>query len=75
PVPGVPHPPHPPRGGGHPPPPPPGGPPPRVDDEVEAVLDTAVRFARDSPKPDPSEALDCLYATGLRPRAGVTTSA
>ncbi|GGO49469.1 thiamine pyrophosphate-dependent dehydrogenase E1 component subunit alpha [Streptomyces lasiicapitis] len=47
----------------------------RVDDEVEAILDAAVRFARDSPKPDPSEALDFLYATGLRPRAGVTTSA
>ncbi|ANP56550.1 pyruvate dehydrogenase [Streptomyces griseochromogenes] len=47
----------------------------RVDDEVEAVLESAVRFALDSPKPDPADALDHLYATGLRPRAGVTTHA
>lgn len=47
----------------------------RVDEEVEAVLESAVRFALDSPKPDPADALKYLYATGLRPRDGVTTSA
>ncbi|ARX88834.1 pyruvate dehydrogenase [Streptomyces alboflavus] len=47
----------------------------RVDDEVEAALEEAVRFALDSPKPDPADALDHLYATGLRPRAGVSTHA
>ena len=47
----------------------------RVDEEVEAVLESAVRFALDSPKPDPADALHHLYATGLRPRDGVTTSA
>ncbi|HET8658492.1 MAG TPA: thiamine pyrophosphate-dependent dehydrogenase E1 component subunit alpha [Micromonosporaceae bacterium] len=43
----------------------------RIDAEVEAVLDEAVRFARESPKPDPSGALDHLYADGLRARPGV----
>ncbi len=43
----------------------------RIDQEIEDVLDDAVRFAQDSPKPDPADALDHLYATGLRPRAGV----
>lgn len=47
----------------------------RVDDEVEAALEAAVRFALDSPRPDPADALDHLYATGLRPRAGVSTHA
>ena len=47
----------------------------RVDTEVEAVLDEAVRFALDSPVPDPAGALDHLYATGLRPRAGVAAHA
>ncbi|HZN19401.1 MAG TPA: thiamine pyrophosphate-dependent dehydrogenase E1 component subunit alpha [Micromonosporaceae bacterium] len=43
----------------------------RIDAEVESVLDEAVRFARESPKPDPSGALDYLYADGLRTRPGV----
>ncbi|HET8680338.1 MAG TPA: thiamine pyrophosphate-dependent dehydrogenase E1 component subunit alpha [Micromonosporaceae bacterium] len=43
----------------------------RIDAEVEAVLDDAVRFARQSPKPDPSGALDYLYADGMRARPGV----
>jgi pyruvate dehydrogenase E1 component alpha subunit len=47
----------------------------RVDREVEDVLESARRFALDSPKPDPAGALDHLYATGLRPRAGVATHA
>jgi hypothetical protein len=36
------------------------------------VLAAAVRFALDSPAPDPSGALDGLYATGLRARPGVS---
>ena len=43
----------------------------RIDAEVEAVLDEAVRFARESPHPDPSSALDFLYASGMRSRPGV----
>jgi pyruvate dehydrogenase E1 component alpha subunit len=43
----------------------------RVDAEVEAVLAGAVRFALDSPAPDPIDALEHRYATGLRARAGV----
>jgi len=43
----------------------------RVDAEVEALLDEAVQFALDSPKPDPIDALAHLYADGTRPRAGV----
>lgn len=42
----------------------------RVDAEVEALLDEAVRFALDSPRPDPADALEHLYGTGLRARAG-----
>jgi pyruvate dehydrogenase E1 component alpha subunit len=42
----------------------------RIDADIEAVLDAAVRFARDSPLPDPAGALDHLYADGLRARAG-----
>lgn len=37
----------------------------RLDEEVEALLDEAVRFATDSPEPDPATALDYLYAGGL----------
>jgi acetoin:2,6-dichlorophenolindophenol oxidoreductase subunit alpha len=43
-----------------------------IDAEVETVIDAAVRFATDSPKPDPADALDHHYASGLRPRAGVS---
>ena len=43
----------------------------RIDAEIEALLDDAVRFALDSPKPDPVDAFDHLYASGLRGRAGV----
>jgi acetoin:2,6-dichlorophenolindophenol oxidoreductase subunit alpha len=42
-----------------------------IDEEVEALLDDAVAFARQSPRPDPSAALDLVYASGLRPRDGV----
>jgi pyruvate dehydrogenase E1 component alpha subunit len=43
----------------------------RVDAAVETRLDDAVRFALDSPRPDPIDALANLYSTGLRVRAGV----
>jgi acetoin:2,6-dichlorophenolindophenol oxidoreductase subunit alpha len=44
----------------------------RIDAEVEAALDEAVRFARESPAPDPAEPLAHLYASGMRTRAGVS---
>lgn len=40
----------------------------RIDDEVEALLDEAIEFARQSPPPDPDEAFELVYASGLRPR-------
>ena len=43
----------------------------RIDADIEALLDDAVRFALDSPEPDPAGALDFLYADGMRARAGV----
>jgi pyruvate dehydrogenase E1 component alpha subunit len=36
-----------------------------IDREVEAVLDEAVAFALNSPKPDPSTALDYLYGSAV----------
>jgi TPP-dependent pyruvate/acetoin dehydrogenase alpha subunit len=42
----------------------------QIDDEVEAVLEAAVRFATSSPKPDPAHGLDYLYSGGVRPRPG-----
>src|SRR3984893_3187575 len=44
----------------------------RIEAEVEELLREAVEFARQSPRPDPSEALDLMYASGLRPRDGVS---
>ena len=41
-----------------------------VDAEIEDLLDKARQFVLDSPDPDPSGALDHLYADGLRARAG-----
>jgi pyruvate dehydrogenase E1 component alpha subunit len=43
-----------------------------IDAEIEAQLDEAVRFAVDSPRPDPADALRHLYSTGLSARAGVS---
>jgi acetoin:2,6-dichlorophenolindophenol oxidoreductase subunit alpha len=43
----------------------------RIDGEVEELLDAAVAFARSSSRPDVAEALDLVYASGLRPRDGV----
>ncbi|HKB30136.1 MAG TPA: thiamine pyrophosphate-dependent dehydrogenase E1 component subunit alpha [Streptosporangiaceae bacterium] len=45
----------------------------RIDGEVAALIDAAVEFARSSPAPDPAGALDFLYASGLRPRAGAVS--
>jgi TPP-dependent pyruvate/acetoin dehydrogenase alpha subunit len=42
-----------------------------IDAEVESTLEEAVAFARASPRPQPDEALDFVYATGPRPRMGV----
>ncbi|TDV49715.1 thiamine pyrophosphate-dependent dehydrogenase E1 component subunit alpha [Actinophytocola oryzae] len=41
-----------------------------IDDEIEALLGSAVEFAIGSPRPDPAGALDHLYATGMRGRPG-----
>jgi acetoin:2,6-dichlorophenolindophenol oxidoreductase subunit alpha len=43
----------------------------RIDAEIEALLDDAVKFALDGPVPELSTALDYLYADGMRARAGV----
>ena len=42
----------------------------RIDDEVETALEAAVRYAMESPKPDPAGGMDYLYSGGVRPRAG-----
>jgi pyruvate dehydrogenase E1 component alpha subunit len=42
----------------------------RIDAEIEELLTEAVRFALDSPHPDPVGAQDYLYASGLRGRPG-----
>jgi len=42
-----------------------------IDAEIEELLDAAVAFAVTSDKPDPADALDYLYADGLRTRLGV----
>jgi TPP-dependent pyruvate/acetoin dehydrogenase alpha subunit len=43
-----------------------------IDGEVEALLEAALAFARESPRPDVSEALDYVYASGPAPRKGVS---
>jgi pyruvate dehydrogenase E1 component alpha subunit len=45
----------------------------RIDAEIEELLDGAVAFARASVAPDPADALDFVYASGLRPRDGVAS--
>ncbi|GAA2061782.1 thiamine pyrophosphate-dependent dehydrogenase E1 component subunit alpha [Catenulispora yoronensis] len=42
----------------------------RIDAEIEELMDAAVRFALDAPRPDPATALDHLYADGTAVRAG-----
>jgi TPP-dependent pyruvate/acetoin dehydrogenase alpha subunit len=44
----------------------------RIDARVEETIADAVEFARSSPRPHPADALDHLYASGLRPRAGIS---
>jgi pyruvate dehydrogenase E1 component alpha subunit len=44
----------------------------RIDDEVETAVAAAVRYAMESPKPDPAGGMDYLYSAGVRPRAGST---
>jgi pyruvate dehydrogenase E1 component alpha subunit len=43
----------------------------QIDAEVEELLDDAVEFARASPVPEPGDALEFIYASGLIPRRGV----
>jgi acetoin:2,6-dichlorophenolindophenol oxidoreductase subunit alpha len=40
----------------------------RIDEDIEALLDTAERFALDSPRPEPASAFDYFYSGGVRPR-------
>jgi acetoin:2,6-dichlorophenolindophenol oxidoreductase subunit alpha len=43
----------------------------RIDAEAEAAIEAAVQFALAGPKPDPADAAEHLYASGLRARPGV----
>jgi TPP-dependent pyruvate/acetoin dehydrogenase alpha subunit len=43
-----------------------------IDDEVEQLLVDALAFARESPRPDASEAREHVYASGPAPREGVS---
>lgn len=45
----------------------------RIDAEIEARLDEVVAFAVASAKPDPADALEYMYTSGPRPRAGVSS--
>jgi pyruvate dehydrogenase E1 component alpha subunit len=42
-----------------------------VDGEVEQLLERALAFARESPRPEVSSARDYVYASGPAPREGV----
>ncbi len=42
-----------------------------IDTELESLLDAAIAFARQSPRPDPADALEFVYASGALPRRGV----
>jgi pyruvate dehydrogenase E1 component alpha subunit len=44
----------------------------QIDAEIEPLLDAAVEFALAGPKPDPADAREYLYASGLTARPGVT---
>ncbi len=44
----------------------------QIDAQIEEQLDAAVRYALDSPRPDPLDPLQYLYADGLRARPGVS---
>jgi acetoin:2,6-dichlorophenolindophenol oxidoreductase subunit alpha len=45
-----------------------------IDADVESTLDAAVRFALAGRKPDPADAAEYVYATGLRTRPGVAAA-
>jgi acetoin:2,6-dichlorophenolindophenol oxidoreductase subunit alpha len=47
----------------------------QIDAEVEAIVEAAVRFALAGPKPDPADAREYLYASGLQTRPGVAARA
>jgi TPP-dependent pyruvate/acetoin dehydrogenase alpha subunit len=47
----------------------------QIDAEAEAIVEAAVRFALASPKPDPADARQYLYASGLQTRPGVAARA
>jgi len=47
----------------------------QIDAEAEATVEAAVRFALAGPKPDPADARQYLYASGLQTRPGVATRA
>jgi pyruvate dehydrogenase E1 component alpha subunit len=47
----------------------------QIDAEVEAIVAAAVRFALAGPKPDPADAREYLYASGLQTRPGVAARA
>ncbi len=42
-----------------------------IDAEVEQLLERALAFARESPRPEVSSARDYVYASGPAPREGV----
>jgi pyruvate dehydrogenase E1 component alpha subunit len=42
-----------------------------IDASVEQLLERALAFARESPRPEVSSARDYVYAGGLEPREGV----
>jgi acetoin:2,6-dichlorophenolindophenol oxidoreductase subunit alpha len=46
----------------------------KIEAEVEAVVEAAARFAVESPKPDPVDALDYLYTSSIPIRPGVTNA-
>jgi pyruvate dehydrogenase E1 component alpha subunit len=45
-----------------------------IEAEIEALLDQAVRFAVESPKPDPVDAFDHLYTSPIPIRPGVSNA-
>jgi TPP-dependent pyruvate/acetoin dehydrogenase alpha subunit len=47
----------------------------QIDAEAESTVEAAVRFALSGPKPDPADARQYLYASGLQTRPGVAARA
>jgi TPP-dependent pyruvate/acetoin dehydrogenase alpha subunit len=47
----------------------------QIDAEAETTVEGAVRFALSGPKPDPADARQYLYASGLQTRPGVAARA